>query len=115
MFAYTGLKPEQMDQLAKDVSCVPLPHHAMLIENSIRCMLLKTAESPLLGLRHTMLSASPKPYIKSPAKPLDSPADLWRHQPLYIPLTKVVSYPHSIRVVCIGRLDGPNLGSGAFA
>ena len=73
MFAYTGLKPEQMETLAKEVRrpTNPLcgPRVSLTLYSSILCTLPRTAAYLWQGSRPATLSASPRPSTRSRAKP----------------------------------------------
>jgi len=51
MFAYTGLKPEQMEQLAKEVGMMQQLLCIKLTKHSTPCMQPRTAEYQLLVLQ----------------------------------------------------------------
>lgn len=68
MFAYTGLKPEQMDQLAKEVSAILRLFCEMLIIYSTLCMRQRMAEYRSLALPPVTSNVWLKPFTRSLAK-----------------------------------------------
>jgi hypothetical protein len=69
MFAYTGLKPEQMDALAKEVS--PTTNFCIYVTNTLTstpCTLPRTAASRWPVSRVKTLDALPRPSTRSRVK-----------------------------------------------